>query len=216
MPAECVTAGPTWYNEPFEQQTGAFEVEFDVRPSVSLMDGVIGLSSAPSTTYSGFAMLVRFNSLGNIDVRNGGNYQALATIPYAGGTTYHFRIRASLSEHTYSVYVRPAALTQETTLASSFAFRSEQADVTSLANWATTASSGSHSVCNFSVETLPPEPPPTPDTQAPGTPTDVRATALASYQVNVNWNASSDNVGVTGYQIYRDGHLAGTSARHPE
>ena len=43
-----------------------------------------------------------------------------------------------------------------------------------------------------------------PDTQAPSIPSGITASAL-SQQVNLAWNASTDNVGVTGYTIYRDG-----------
>jgi parallel beta-helix repeat protein len=43
------------------------------------------------------------------------------------------------------------------------------------------------------------------DTQAPTTPTGVVATALSHALVRVTWNASSDNVGVAGYRIYRNG-----------
>jgi subtilisin family serine protease len=44
------------------------------------------------------------------------------------------------------------------------------------------------------------------DTQAPTVPTGVSATSVSSSQINLSWNASSDNVGVVGYEI-RDSHL---------
>jgi fibronectin type 3 domain-containing protein len=43
------------------------------------------------------------------------------------------------------------------------------------------------------------------DTQAPSTPTEVKATALAYNKVTLTWKASTDNVGVAGYIIVRDG-----------
>jgi parallel beta-helix repeat protein len=43
------------------------------------------------------------------------------------------------------------------------------------------------------------------DTQPPTTPTGVAATAISHALVRVTWNASNDNVGVTGYRIYRNG-----------
>ncbi len=42
-----------------------------------------------------------------------------------------------------------------------------------------------------------------PDTQAPSVPTGLTATAATSSQVNLSWTASTDNVGVLGYKIYR-------------
>jgi chitodextrinase len=44
-----------------------------------------------------------------------------------------------------------------------------------------------------------------PDTQAPTVPNGLTANASSSTQVNLNWNASSDNIAVTGYTVYRDG-----------
>ena len=43
------------------------------------------------------------------------------------------------------------------------------------------------------------------DTQAPSTPTNLKAAATSSSQINLSWTASSDNVGVTGYRVYRNG-----------
>src|SRR5258708_5994900 len=43
----------------------------------------------------------------------------------------------------------------------------------------------------------------TPDTVAPTAPTNLLATASSSSQIGLTWTASTDNVGVTGYLIYR-------------
>lgn len=43
------------------------------------------------------------------------------------------------------------------------------------------------------------------DTMAPGVPSNVKATAVSSSKININWNASSDNVGVTAYKLYVGG-----------
>lgn len=48
------------------------------------------------------------------------------------------------------------------------------------------------------------------DTQPPTVPTNVTATAVGPTQINVNWNSSTDNIGVTYYQVYRNGNPAGT------
>jgi chitodextrinase len=45
----------------------------------------------------------------------------------------------------------------------------------------------------------------TADTQAPTTPTNLTASAASTSQINLSWNASTDNVGVAGYRIYRNG-----------
>ncbi|HEX6035139.1 MAG TPA: fibronectin type III domain-containing protein, partial [Anaerolineales bacterium] len=48
------------------------------------------------------------------------------------------------------------------------------------------------------------------DTISPSKPTNVTATATDSNMVALSWKASTDNVGVTGYDIYRDGALLTT------
>jgi chitodextrinase len=50
------------------------------------------------------------------------------------------------------------------------------------------------------------------DTQAPSVPTGLTATAVSGTQVNLAWNAATDNVGVTGYYVYlNDQPLATTT-----
>jgi len=46
------------------------------------------------------------------------------------------------------------------------------------------------------------------DTIAPSTPTGLTATAVSDSRINLTWSASSDNVAVTGYRVYRTGALA--------
>src|SRR5207302_322985 len=51
---------------------------------------------------------------------------------------------------------------------------------------------------------------PPPDTTPPTVPTGLRASAVSSSQINLSWTASSDNVGVSGYRVYRGGTQIGT------
>ncbi|MGZ9160903.1 MAG: CBM96 family carbohydrate-binding protein, partial [Candidatus Limnocylindrales bacterium] len=44
-----------------------------------------------------------------------------------------------------------------------------------------------------------------PDTAAPGPPTDVAASATSATQIDLSWTVATDDVGVTGYEIQRDG-----------
>ena len=48
---------------------------------------------------------------------------------------------------------------------------------------------------------------PAPDVTAPATPAGLTAQAVSSSQINLSWSASTDNVGVTGYRVYRGGAL---------
>jgi chitodextrinase len=54
--------------------------------------------------------------------------------------------------------------------------------------------------------------PPPGDTQAPTVPGTLQVASSTSSQVSLSWTASTDNVGVTGYDVYRFGAIIGSSA----
>ncbi|MCO6016802.1 fibronectin type III domain-containing protein [Carnobacterium divergens] len=49
------------------------------------------------------------------------------------------------------------------------------------------------------------------DTEKPSAPTNVKASNITANQVQLDWTASTDNIGVTSYQILRDGVIVGTA-----
>jgi hypothetical protein len=49
------------------------------------------------------------------------------------------------------------------------------------------------------------------DKSAPSTPTNLAAAFAKGKKVTLSWDASTDNVGVAGYYVYRNGSLAGTT-----
>ncbi|PVZ60827.1 galactose oxidase-like domain-containing protein, partial [Arthrobacter sp. H-02-3] len=51
-----------------------------------------------------------------------------------------------------------------------------------------------------------------PDTTPPTVPTGLTATATSANNVNLSWTASTDNVGVTGYRVFRAGSQIGAPA----
>ncbi|MFG2196687.1 cellulose binding domain-containing protein [Streptomyces sp. NPDC048639] len=57
-----------------------------------------------------------------------------------------------------------------------------------------------------------PENPTSEDTQAPGAPSGLTATGTTGSSVSLAWDASSDNVGVAGYDIHRNGQKVGSSS----
>ena len=62
--------------------------------------------------------------------------------------------------------------------------------------------------------TVTPDTPVTPDTTPPSIPSGVQAEALSATQVQVTWEAAVDDVGVTGYVVYRNNApLATTTSR---
>jgi chitodextrinase len=57
----------------------------------------------------------------------------------------------------------------------------------------------------------PPPPPPPGDTSGPSAPQNVRPTNATTSSVTFAWDASTDDVGVAGYGLYRDGSLTGNT-----
>ena len=51
------------------------------------------------------------------------------------------------------------------------------------------------------------------DTQPPTTPTGLTAPSVTAHTVSLQWNASTDNVAVTGYTVYRNGGCSGQHRR---
>lgn len=51
-----------------------------------------------------------------------------------------------------------------------------------------------------------------PDTEAPTNPTNLTSSNILETGFDVSWNASTDNIGVTGYNVYLNGSLNGSTA----
>jgi pullulanase len=71
-----------------------------------------------------------------------------------------------------------------------------------------TVSAGTHQVKNGSLIANAGNPC---DSVAPSVPGNLQSTSVGSSSIGFSWTASTDNVGVTGYNVYRSGVLAGTS-----
>lgn len=113
-------------------QSGTFTAEFDALSSVSPANAVAGLSSGAASGYTSLACMVRFNTSGQIDARNGGSFTT-GGISFAANTVYHFRLVVNVPAHTYSAYVT-APGGSEQTIGTNLAFRTEQAAVASLSH----------------------------------------------------------------------------------
>jgi hypothetical protein len=151
----CVTAtvGGVWQNTAMTAQTGTFTATFDATPSAAPNNSVVALSDGAQTAYANFSCLVRFNTSGDIDARNGGAFAAASTIPYSAGVSYHFSLVVNVAAQTYSIYVTPAGGSQ-LTVGLNYAFRIAATTL----NWwgvsvetAGTGGAGTVTVCNFSI-----------------------------------------------------------------
>jgi len=166
----CPTSSTAFQNSAFASQNGSFTATFDATPNGTGLDAATGLSQGAAAAYTDLAVIVRFNTGGTIDARNGGAYAATNSIGYTAGTSYHFRVVVDVSSHTYSAYVTPAGGAEQT-IGTGFAFRTEQSGVTALANWALTAITGAHTVCNFAIAGSQPPAPVATVTLTPGSAT---------------------------------------------
>jgi hypothetical protein len=115
------------------------------------MDGVTGLALGPADAPEDLGVIVRFNPAGFLDARNGSAYRADQAVPYTVGTRYAIRLVVNVPQHTYSVYVTPESGAEQT-LATNYAFRTEQRTMPRLDTWALRSWSGSHTVSNFTLE----------------------------------------------------------------
>jgi hypothetical protein len=146
-PPGCLLSSGTWVSTPLTQlQTSSFRIQFDITPVASIEDGVTGLSAAPGAAYTDLAAAVRFNVAGMIDARNGGSFVAATAIPYIAGTAYHFILDFNIGTHTYNAYVMLGS--QQVTIGTTLAFRTEQASVSSLAYLNGLTVTGSDTICN--------------------------------------------------------------------
>ena len=113
----------------------------------------------------------------------------------------------------YYVYVNDAPLT--TTTGTSFTHSGLTAGTTYNYRVSAFDAVPNHSAWTAAVAA---QPAATTDTQAPSVPTGLAAKAVSSSQIQLSWNASTDNVGVTGYYVYlNDAPLTtvtGTSFTH--
>ncbi len=144
----AVVGTPTWASVAFGPRTAAFTYGFDMAASANNIDAVVGLGGVvPVTGYGDLACIVRFNSSGKIDARNGGGYAALVDFPYSVGNVYSVRMIVDPVAKTYSVTVSVnggvAVL-----IAQNYAFRLEQASLASFNNMALIAIIGSQAVSN--------------------------------------------------------------------
>ena len=208
---DCRSAGAQWISAPFAPQTSAFTASFDAVPSAARMDGVVGLAADAATAYGQLATIVRFNTAGYIDARNGGAYAASAQIPYSAGSRYHFRLAVDPAAKRYSVYVTPPG-TAERAVGLNYAFRTEQASAGRLASWSGYAATGGVEVCGF---TLAGAPPPTPDTVPPTASISAPANGSTVSGSATLTATAADNVGVAGVRFQVDGTDLGSELTSP-
>jgi hypothetical protein len=148
--SSSTTSSSVWQNQSFSSQSGVFTASFDMIPNAANIDGLTVLSAVPTQSFADGAAMVRFNTAGSIDARNGSSYTADVAVPYTAGSTYHVRMVVNVPNKVYDIYVTPQG-GNEIHLASGYAFRTEQSTVSALNNLGVFADAGSHQVSNFAI-----------------------------------------------------------------
>ena len=149
-----------WTNITIPTQNARFTVRWNAVPDGPNVDAVTGLALGSVDGYTDMACIARFNINGTIDARNGGTYQALATLNYVAGTIYRFQMDVDFSTKKYSVTVTPDG-GLPVLIAQNFGFRTEQSTVSSLDHMGIVAlEGGTHMVSDivFGTSTPPSAP----------------------------------------------------------
>lgn len=123
-------------------------MSWEVRPMAANSDALFALSYGPQTFWSGLATIVRFNSSGTIDVRNGDHYTADNVVAYQPNRTYRIHMYVGMRgdestgyDHRYSVDIRlPTG--EVVPIARYYRFRTEQQNIPRLNNWVLEAEQG--------------------------------------------------------------------------
>src|SRR5919106_2834400 len=181
--------------------------------------GVIGVDSSP-VKHS----FLKFNvaGIGSNTVVSAKLRLACIDSSDSGGVFYRVLDPNSWSEGTVTWNTAPAAdTTQLASLGSVSATQAYEVDLTSLVTqdglvsvkMVSNSASGNGADFQSSEGSVPPQLIVTTaggggsDTTPPSTPSNLQATAISSTRVDLSWNASTDNVGVTNYDIYRNSSL---------
>lgn len=87
--------------------SGLVTAEFDAVPLVGNPDVLIGYvdSSVEPNAFSQINAIIRFSEDGTIDARNGGAFEADATVTYEAGVTYKVKFVVNIPASTYDVFV---------------------------------------------------------------------------------------------------------------
>lgn len=191
-PTDPTVISPVWTNTSFTTQSGTFNLDFDATPVQGGMDMILGASNGASVNVTDMAAIVRFNTSGTIDARKGSAYAADQSFAYTAGAKYHFKLVVNATAKTYDVYVTAPGTTTATRIASGYAFRSEQASVTSLNNFATFNEVGDATVAAMQVSAVST----TPTTTTKGYVNSVLATQTGKFVLEVTAKAAQRNKSV--------------------
>jgi len=104
-------------------------LEFDLVPQRSNIDGVVMLADSSvrsPSRWKDFGVLIRMNSDGHFDARNGSSYSFSSEepVPYVAGAIYHVKVVVEFGlVRRYDVFVSTSSNGEEIQIADNFSFR---------------------------------------------------------------------------------------------
>lgn len=147
----CSISTASFENTGFASQSDVFEFTYEATALAPDLDGLLALSEGAQSAFGDYAVLVRFNPSGAIDVRDGAAYNADSILSYSPNDQFSIRIVVDVANQTYDVFVTPLG-ESEVQLASGYEFRTT---VTTLDNWGLWSNDeGTLQVCNVGVSTF--------------------------------------------------------------
>jgi hypothetical protein len=145
----------SWQHVTLPQMTDDFNIAFNSTPGFANSDALTGIGSTQASAFSDLPIIIRYNTSGFWDARNGSAYAATNPVPYTPGTTYYVRVAVSVLNKTYTVTITPlsgAGANVPVVLAQDFAFRTEQATAASFAYVSMIAPTGSHTIADIELD----------------------------------------------------------------
>ncbi|MEM5878574.1 MAG: Ig-like domain-containing protein, partial [Candidatus Aenigmatarchaeota archaeon] len=118
-----------WYNVGIGSYQDRLICRFKAQPLANNIDCPVGLSSGVASAYTDLACIVRFNSYGYIDVRNGSRYSSDISISYSSFSVYEVEMYIDVVNKVYDVYIDGQKI------ASGYSFRGEQVGITAIKNF---------------------------------------------------------------------------------
>lgn len=105
---------------------GIVTIDYQVTPQANNMDAVMGYADASVNVagYQDLALIVRMNTEGYFDARQGEDYDSLTQVSYSKNENYAVRIEADMRQKTYDVYVTPEGGVRQQ-IADNYAFRTD-------------------------------------------------------------------------------------------
>jgi hypothetical protein len=153
-PPVCASSNATsgWHTATTYPEPGpSYIVEVDVVPQGSNIDAIVGLASSAPSAYSELAAIMRFNSDGLVDARDGDTYRAFQRVPYTANHSYTFVYIVDLARGTYSSWLDDPSGVASFVVADHYAFRTEQAGATSLGVIGQKVDAGNAQTCDVAV-----------------------------------------------------------------